>query len=168
MIILLSNCTAYFVETLSLTNLTTLDLYGYYGTVGSGRLGSSHLPTVSCKLRAENGQELIKYFLCNSDRNPVVRNLPELAGIGENCAGIEKSSIGTDSDFNGSSRWNDRPGVPLDHHRNKDDGIRDCLSYVLEQVVELVNVTDVTMIDRATDHSGTDKTDECSLLHTLL
>ncbi|CAF1632303.1 unnamed protein product [Adineta ricciae] len=64
---------------------------GYYGTVGSGRLGSSHLPTVSCKLRAGNGQELIGYFLCNSGRNPAARNLPELAGIGEDYAGIEKS-----------------------------------------------------------------------------
>ncbi|CAF1645482.1 unnamed protein product [Adineta ricciae] len=31
--------------------------------------GSSHFPTVSCKLRAGNGQELIGYFLCNSGRN---------------------------------------------------------------------------------------------------
>ncbi|CAF1194214.1 unnamed protein product [Adineta ricciae] len=86
---------------------------GYYGTVGSGRLGSSHFPTVSCKLRAGNGQELIGYFLCNSGRNPAARNLPELAGIGENCAGIEKSCTGTDSGFNGSSRRNDRPGISL-------------------------------------------------------
>ncbi|CAF1516425.1 unnamed protein product [Adineta ricciae] len=65
--------------------------------------GSTHFPAVSCKLRAGNGQELIGYFLSNSGRNPAARNLPELAGIGENCAG-------TDSDFNGSSRRNDRPG----------------------------------------------------------
>ncbi|CAF1672116.1 unnamed protein product [Adineta ricciae] len=66
--------------------------------------GSSHFPTVSCKLRAGNGQELIGYFLCNSgDTEP--------AGIGENCAGIEKSCTGTGSDFNGSSRRNDRPGL---------------------------------------------------------
>ncbi|CAF1006313.1 unnamed protein product [Adineta ricciae] len=70
---------------------------------GSSNVGSSHFPTVSCKLRAGNGQELIGYFLCNSGRNPAARNLPELAGIGENCAG-------TGSDFNGSSRRNDRPG----------------------------------------------------------
>ncbi|CAF1452525.1 unnamed protein product [Adineta ricciae] len=77
---------------------------------GSRSVGSSHFPTVSCKLRAGNGQELIGYFLCNSGRNPAARNLPELAGIGENCAGIEKSCTGTDSGFNGSSRRNDRPG----------------------------------------------------------
>ncbi|CAF1043181.1 unnamed protein product [Adineta ricciae] len=71
--------------------------------------GSSHFPAVFCKLRAGNGQELIGYFLCNSGRNPAARNLPELAGIGENCAGIEKSCTETDSDFNGSSRRNDRP-----------------------------------------------------------
>ncbi|CAF1037821.1 unnamed protein product [Adineta ricciae] len=52
--------------------------------------------------------------------------------------------------------------VPLDHHRNNDDDIRDCLSYVLEQVVELVNVTDVTMIDRVTDHSETASSTELS------
>ncbi|CAF1154612.1 unnamed protein product [Adineta ricciae] len=73
--------------------------------------GSSHFPTVSCKLRAGNDQELIGYFLCNSGRNPTAKNLPELAGIGENCAGIEKSCTGADSDFNGSSHRNDRPGV---------------------------------------------------------
>ncbi|CAF1060390.1 unnamed protein product [Adineta ricciae] len=73
--------------------------------VGSSNVGSSHFPAVSCKLRAGNGQELIGYFLCNSSRNPAARNLPELAGIGENC-------VGTDSDFNGSSRRNDRPGKP--------------------------------------------------------
>ncbi|CAF1019893.1 unnamed protein product [Adineta ricciae] len=39
--------------------------------------GSSHFPTVSCKLRAGNGQELTGYFLCNSGRNPAARNLPE-------------------------------------------------------------------------------------------
>ncbi|CAF1682205.1 unnamed protein product [Adineta ricciae] len=65
-----------------------------YGTVGSGRLGSfsdhflaagssnvgsSHLLTVSCKLRAGNGQELLGYFLCNSGRNPAARNLLESA-----------------------------------------------------------------------------------------
>ncbi|CAF1416525.1 unnamed protein product [Adineta ricciae] len=72
--------------------------------------GSSHFPAVSCKLRSGNGQELIGYFLCNSGRNPAARNLPELAVIGENCVGIEKSCTGTDSDFNGSSRRNDRPG----------------------------------------------------------
>ncbi|CAF1654766.1 unnamed protein product [Adineta ricciae] len=101
---------------------------GYYGTVGSGRLGSfsdhflvagssnvgsNHFPAVSCKLRAGNGQELIGYFLCNSGRNPAARNLPELAGIGENCVGIENSCTGSDSDFNGSSRRNDRPGLRL-------------------------------------------------------
>ncbi|CAF1688985.1 unnamed protein product, partial [Adineta ricciae] len=52
--------------------------------------------------------------------------------------------------------------VPLDHHKNNDDDIRDCLSYVLEQVVELVNVTDVTMIDRVTDHSETASSTELS------
>ncbi|CAF1128496.1 unnamed protein product [Adineta ricciae] len=52
---------------------------GYYGTVGSGRLGSSHFLTVSCKLRAGNGQELIGYFLCNSGRNPAARSLLESA-----------------------------------------------------------------------------------------
>ncbi|CAF1466188.1 unnamed protein product [Adineta ricciae] len=78
--------------------------------VGSSNVGSSYFPTVSCKLRAGNGQELIGYFLCNFGRNPAARNLPELAGIGENCAGIEKSCTGTDSGFNGSSRRNDRPG----------------------------------------------------------
>ncbi|CAF1537332.1 unnamed protein product [Adineta ricciae] len=77
---------------------------GYYGTIGSGRLGSfsdyflavgsssvgsTHFPAVSCKLRAGNGQELIGYFLCKSGGK-------ELAG--------------TDSDFNGSSRRNDRLG----------------------------------------------------------
>ncbi|CAF1571515.1 unnamed protein product [Adineta ricciae] len=77
---------------------------------GSSNVGSSHLLTVSCKLRAGNGQELIGYFLCNSGRNPAARNLPVLAGIGENCAGIEKSCTGIGSDFNGSSRRNDRPG----------------------------------------------------------
>ncbi|CAF1667243.1 unnamed protein product [Adineta ricciae] len=46
-----------------------------------------------------------------SGRNPAAMNLPELAGIGENCAGIEKSCTGTDSGFNGSSRRNDRPGL---------------------------------------------------------
>ncbi|CAF1687312.1 unnamed protein product [Adineta ricciae] len=78
---------------------------------GSSNVGSSHFPTVSCKLRAGNGQELIGYFLCNSGRNPATRNLPELAGIGENCVGIEKSCTGTDLDFNESSRRNDRPGM---------------------------------------------------------
>ncbi|CAF1508841.1 unnamed protein product [Adineta ricciae] len=87
------------------------DIPGYYGTVGSGRLGSSHFLAVSCKLPAGNGQELIGYFLCNSGRNPAARNLPELAGIGGNCVGIEKSCAETDSDFNGSSRRNDRPGM---------------------------------------------------------
>ncbi|CAF1035169.1 unnamed protein product [Adineta ricciae] len=47
-----------------------------------------------------NGQELIGYFLCNSGR----KEPAELAGI-------EKSCTGTDSDFNGSSRRNDRPGM---------------------------------------------------------
>ncbi|CAF1291243.1 unnamed protein product [Adineta ricciae] len=63
---------------------------------GSSNVGSRHCLTVSCKLRAGNGQELIRYFLCNSGGK-------EPAGIGENCAGI-------DSDFNSSSRRNDRPG----------------------------------------------------------
>ncbi|CAF1650992.1 unnamed protein product, partial [Adineta ricciae] len=31
--------------------------------VGSSNVGFSHFPTVSCKLRAENGHELIGYFL---------------------------------------------------------------------------------------------------------
>ncbi|CAF1553277.1 unnamed protein product [Adineta ricciae] len=70
---------------------------------GSSNAGSSHFSTISCKLRAGNGQELIGYFPCNSGRNPAARKLPELAGIGENCTG-------TDSDFNGSSRRNDRSG----------------------------------------------------------
>ncbi|CAF1123699.1 unnamed protein product [Adineta ricciae] len=51
------------------------------------------------------------YGTVGSGRNPAARNLPELAGIGENCAGIEKSCTGTVSDFNGSSRRNDRPGL---------------------------------------------------------
>ncbi|CAF1155904.1 unnamed protein product [Adineta ricciae] len=42
------------------------------------------------------------------------RNLSELSGIGENCAGIEKGCTGTDSDLNGSGRWNDRPGMSSD------------------------------------------------------
>ncbi|CAF1414870.1 unnamed protein product [Adineta ricciae] len=46
--------------------------------------------TISCKLRAENGQELIGYFLCKSGG---------------------KEPAETDSDFNGSSRRNDRPGI---------------------------------------------------------
>ncbi|CAF1547138.1 unnamed protein product, partial [Adineta ricciae] len=53
------------------------------------------------------------YDTVGSGRNPAARNLPELAGIGENCAGIEKSYTGTDSDFNGSSRRNDRPGIAV-------------------------------------------------------
>ncbi|CAF1336094.1 unnamed protein product [Adineta ricciae] len=77
---------------------------------GSSNVGSANFPAVPCKLRAGNGQELIEYFLSNSGRNPAARNLSELAGIGENCAGIEKSCTGTDSDFNGSSRRNDRSG----------------------------------------------------------
>ncbi|CAF1655130.1 unnamed protein product, partial [Adineta ricciae] len=81
--------------------------------------GSSHFPTVSCKLRAGNGQELIGYFLCNSGRNSAARNPPEFAGIGENCAGIEKSCTGTDLDFNGSSRRNERPGQKRQRLRKK-------------------------------------------------
>ncbi|CAF1054748.1 unnamed protein product [Adineta ricciae] len=113
---------------------------GYYGTVGSGRKFKRRFqsfPTVSCKLRAGNGQELIGYFLCNSGWNPAVRNLPELAGIGENCVGIEKSCTGTDSDFNGSSLRNDRPGYMVFHRvpgvatagiRNVLTSVKACLS----------------------------------------
>ncbi|CAF0759125.1 unnamed protein product [Adineta ricciae] len=43
----------------------------------SSNVGSSHFPAVPCKLRAGNGQELIGYFLCNSDWNPAARNLLE-------------------------------------------------------------------------------------------
>ncbi|CAF1511279.1 unnamed protein product, partial [Adineta ricciae] len=60
---------------------------------------------------------ITKYTLLWHGRNPAARNLPELAGIVENCAGIvencagiENSCTGTGSDFNGSSRRNDRPG----------------------------------------------------------
>ncbi|CAF1176933.1 unnamed protein product [Adineta ricciae] len=77
------------------TYLTSVST-SYYGTVGSGRLGS-----------------FSDHFLAAEFRPEVQTNLPELAGIGENCAGIEKSCTGTDSDFNGSSRRNDRPGARL-------------------------------------------------------
>ncbi|CAF1659187.1 unnamed protein product [Adineta ricciae] len=70
---------------------------GYYDTGGSGRLGS-----------------FSDYFLAAGFRSGTDRIFPvqfrsesggkELAGIGENCTG-------TDSDFNGSSRRIDRPGM---------------------------------------------------------
>ncbi|CAF1687663.1 unnamed protein product, partial [Adineta ricciae] len=86
----------------------------YYGTVGSGRLGSfpdhflatgssnvgsSHFTTVSYKLRAGNGQELIGYFLCYSGRNPAARNLLESAKTVPESrrAVLEPNQISTDS-----------------------------------------------------------------------
>ncbi|CAF1537860.1 unnamed protein product [Adineta ricciae] len=78
--------------------------------------GYVRFPTISLppdsgrKFKSGNGQELIGYFHLNSSRNPAARNLPEPTGIGENCAGIDKSCTGTDPDFNGSTRRNYRPG----------------------------------------------------------
>ncbi|CAF1474333.1 unnamed protein product [Adineta ricciae] len=76
---------------------------GYYGTVGSGRLGSFSDHFLAAGFRPE---------VQISCAIPAARNLPELAGIGENCAG-------TDSGFNGSSRRNDRPG----EFQNQQNGI---------------------------------------------
>ncbi|CAF0978128.1 unnamed protein product [Adineta ricciae] len=75
-------------------SLVAKNFPGDYGTVGSGRLGW-----------------FSDYFLAAGFRPEVQTNLSELAGIGENCVEIEKSCTGTDSDFNGSSRRNDRPGL---------------------------------------------------------
>ncbi|CAF1575485.1 unnamed protein product [Adineta ricciae] len=60
---------------------------------------TSHVRFPTISLPPDSGQEPIGYFLCNSgDKEP--------AGIGENCTG-------TGSDFNGSSRRNDRPGKTM-------------------------------------------------------
>ncbi|CAF1443307.1 unnamed protein product [Adineta ricciae] len=65
---------------------------GYYGTVGSGRLCSF------------SDHFLVAGFRSESDGK-------EPAGICENCAGIKKSCTEFDSDSNGSSHRNDRPGI---------------------------------------------------------
>jgi len=43
--------------------------------------------------------------------------------------------------------------VVLDDYQFDDNAVLDCLSHLLEQVVELVNVTDKTMVDLATDQN---------------
>ncbi|CAF1215377.1 unnamed protein product [Adineta ricciae] len=64
---------------------------GYYGTVGSSRLGSF------------------------SDHFLTAGFQPELAGIGENCVRIEKSCTGTDSDLNGSKEWKSVAWKTINH-----------------------------------------------------
>lgn len=55
--------------------------------------------------------------------------------------------------------------VVLDDYQFDDNVVLDCLSHLLEQVVELVNVTDKTMVDLATDQNKISKTNKDHLLH---
>jgi hypothetical protein len=55
--------------------------------------------------------------------------------------------------------------VVLDDYQFDDNVVLDCLSHLLEQVVELVNVTDETMVNLATDQNKISKTNEDHLLH---